>query len=60
MGWEMAQQGKVLTAKPDNLGSVPRSHNKEGENQLLQAGLCPPQVFHGVHAHANMHAHTNQ
>lgn len=33
---KMAQQGKVLAAKPDSMSSIPRIHKVEGENPLLQ------------------------
>lgn len=33
---EMAQQGKALAAKPDDLSSSPGSQMVEGENQLPQ------------------------
>lgn len=32
---QVAQQGKVLAAKPDDLNSIPRTHILERENQLL-------------------------
>lgn len=34
----MAKRVKALTAKPDNLNSIPRTQ-MEGENQLLQVFL---------------------
>jgi hypothetical protein len=34
---EMAQQVKVLAAKPDNLSSILRTHMVGGWNQVLQA-----------------------
>lgn len=37
----MAQQVRALTAKPDSLGSILRTH-KAGEGQLLRAVLWPP------------------
>ena len=36
---ETAQCAKVLTAKPDNLNSVPGSQRVEGEDQLSQIVL---------------------
>ena len=36
----MAQQVKVLAAKPDSLSSNPGTHMVEDENQLLQKLSC--------------------
>lgn len=36
---EMAQLGKVLATKPDNLGSVPETNVVEGENWLPKVVL---------------------
>lgn len=38
---EMAQLGKALVTKPDNLNLIPRSHMVEGENPLQKVVLCP-------------------
>ena len=35
----MAQWMRVLTTKPGNLSSIPRTHMVEGENRLLQVVL---------------------
>ena len=36
---KMAQWMRVLTTKPGNLSSIPRTHMVEGENRLLQVVL---------------------
>jgi hypothetical protein len=36
---EIAQEAKMLAAKPMDLGSLPRTHMVEGENQLPLAGV---------------------
>jgi hypothetical protein len=35
----MIQRAKVLTANPDNLSSIPRTHMEEEENPLLHMTL---------------------
>lgn len=53
---KMAQQGKVLAAKPDSMGSTPRIHKVEGENPLLLVVLWPPHARCSMHTHAKTHA----
>lgn len=40
-------RGKTLATKPDVLSSIPKSHDVEGENQLLGIVLWLPQVCQG-------------
>jgi hypothetical protein len=47
---KMAQQIKVLAAKPDNLSSIPGTHNVEGENRLYKVVLHSPCMLHGTYA----------
>lgn len=35
----MVQQVKVLATKPDNLGSMPRTHSIEGKSQLVHESM---------------------
>lgn len=44
----------VLTTKPDNLSSITGSY-MIGQNQLLQAVLCPAQAHHGTCIHVLVH-----
>ena len=45
---QMIQRAKVLTANPDNLSSIPRTHMEEEENPLLHMTLWPPYMFCGM------------
>lgn len=47
---KLAQQGKVLATKPNNLSFIPGTHMAEGENQLYRVVLQLPHAFHG-HTH---------
>lgn len=50
----MAQGGKVLVAKPDNLNLIPGTH-MVGENQLRQVVFSPPhEPRHQGHTHKYM------
>lgn len=61
----MAQWGKVLAAKPDNLSSIPRTHIVERERLLLLVVLWPPHMHCGhtpacVHTCAHTHSHIHR
>lgn len=58
----MAQLVKLSEAKPGYLSVVPRTHMKEGENQLQQVILCAPQTWCLVwtHTHSHTYAHVHQ
>jgi hypothetical protein len=57
----MAQQGKVLAAKADNLSSILRYHTVGRQNRLLQLVLWPPYAHCGAcDAHTHTHTHTNK
>lgn len=51
----MVQRVKVLVAKPEDWGSIPGSHMLEGENQVLQGVLWPPQVHCGMCVYKHIH-----
>lgn len=48
---EMAEQVKVLAAKPSGLGSIPETHMVEGEGQLPQIVLWPLHLIYGLRVH---------
>lgn len=52
----MAQQGKELAAKPEDLSSSPRGHTIKGENQLLPV-LLYFHVWSRVHMAHNTRTH---
>lgn len=47
----MAQQAKILAAKPDDLSTIPRTHMVDGETQLpqLSSTLCTCAMAHTAH-----------
>lgn len=46
----MAQQAKVLAAKPDGLNSTPGTYMVEGKRGLMKAVLWSPHRHHGTRA----------
>ena len=59
---KMAQWMRVLTTKPGNLSSIPRTHMVEGENRLLQVVLWSSHTYRSkltiTHTHTHTHTHT--
>lgn len=47
----MTRPVESRTAMPVNLSPSSGTHRVEGENQLLQAVLGPPQTHHDMHVH---------
>lgn len=46
---------KVLTHKPDNLSSVPRTHTEEGEKQFSQIVLISTHASRLTCTHTHVH-----
>lgn len=49
LGSKMAQCGKTLASKPEDLSLFPGVNMVEIENQLLKVVFSPPHICHGLH-----------
>lgn len=55
----MAQEGRVLSAKSEDLGLISRTFMMEGENQLCELSSDSQQVPCHAHAHTHMANYIN-